>query len=137
MVKIEIKPVKKSDLSFLYNFLAEREHFVNISHRKMPTKYQHQKFVLSKPYKKWYIIYFDGNKAGSIYLSKNDEIGISIKKVYNNTKVKQTALDQLMAKNPRPRYYANVNPKNSKAIKFFKNNHFKLLQYTFEFSKIE
>ena len=137
MVKIELKLVNKSDLSFLYDLLSERELDENISHRKMPTKYQHQKFVLSKPYKKWYIIYCDRKKSGSIYLSKNDEVGISIKKQFNKTTVKQTALKQLMEKNPRTRYYANVNPKNSKAIKFYKKNHFKPLQYTFEFSKTE
>ena len=135
MIKIELKTVKKSDLTFLYDLLSERESNTNISHRKMPTKYQHQRFVFSKPYKKWYIIYCNGKKSGSIYLSKNDEIGISIKREFNKTKVKQAALKQLMEKNHRTRYYANVNPKNSKATKFFKKNGFKLIQHIYELKK--
>jgi len=35
-------------------------------------------------------------------------------------------------KNPRKRYLANVNPENLKSIRFFKNNGFKRIQYTFE-----
>ena len=32
--------------------------------------------------------------------------------------------------------YGNVSPKNKKSIRFFKNNGFKLIQYTFELNKI-
>ncbi len=44
------------------------------------------------------------------------------------------ALNELISRNPRKRYLANVNPENKKSIKFFKNNNFKLIQYTFELS---
>ena len=45
------------------------------------------------------------------------------------------ALELLVEKNPQERYLANVNPKNSNSIKFFKKNNFKLIQYTFELEK--
>ena len=55
---IELKLIRKSDVDFLYEILSERTTNENISHKEMPTYKKHVKFVLSKPYKKWYIIYY-------------------------------------------------------------------------------
>ena len=93
------------------------------------------KFIKSKPYSKWYIILKSKQKIGSIYLSKNDEIGIFLSKKFQGKNVGNFALNELMKKNPRKRFLANVNPKNKKSIAFFKNNNFKLIQYTFEKAK--
>ena len=98
----------------------------------MPTYQQHVKFVKSKPYSKWYIIIQSKEKVGSISLSKTNEIGIFILKIFQKQNVGKSALNELFKKNPRKRYLANVNPKNRKSIQFFKNNGFKLIQYTFE-----
>ena len=83
--KLSIRPVRPSnDVDFLFELLKERDPRANISHKKLPTYASHIKFVDSKPYKKWYIItaYDSGKKlkVGSIYLSKNDEIGIFVSK---------------------------------------------------------
>ena len=112
---ISIRSIKKSDSNFLYELLKERDSRANISHKKMPSIKQHEKFIQSKPYSKWYIIQNSNNDVGSIYLSKSNEIGIF-----------------LIEKNPKIRYLANVNPKNKKSIKFFKKNGFKLIQHTYE-----
>ena len=133
---IKIKSVSKSDYRFLYNLLMERDARANISHKKMPTYNEHVKFVSSKPYPKWYIILCDVNRAGSIYLTSQNEIGIFIKKSFQNKQIGDIALRKLIQKNPKKRYLANVNPKNKKSICFFKNHGFKLIQYTFELSKI-
>ena len=114
----------------------ERDLRQNISHKKMPTYNQHVSFVSSKPYSKWYVILYGANKIGSVYLTSQNEIGIFIKKSFQNKKIGNTALCRLIQKNPKRRYLANVNPKNTKSIKFFKDNGFKLIQYTFELSKI-
>ena len=45
----------------------------------MPTYRSHEKFIISKPYSKWYIINFNNQKIGSVYLSKINEIGIHLK----------------------------------------------------------
>ena len=42
------------------------------------------------------------------------------------------ALNELIIRNPRKRYLANVSPNNKKSMEFFKNNKFKLIQYTFQ-----
>ena len=133
---VKLKAVSKSDYRFLYNLLMERDARANISHKKMPTYNQHVSFVSAKPYSKWYVILYDTNKAGSIYLTSQNEIGIFIKKSFQNKQIGNIALRKLIQKNPKKRYLANVNPKNKKSICFFKNNGFKLIQYTLELSKI-
>lgn len=132
---IQLKPVKKSDCPFLFELLKERESKVSISHRKMPSYNTHVKFVMSKPYTKWYIIKYQKEKTGSVYLSNQDEIGIFLKKGNQRRGIGKNVLELLMKKNPRERYLANINPKNNKSIKFFKKNRFKLLQHTYELRK--
>lgn len=133
--ELKIIPIRKSDCPFLFELLKERDSRVNISHRKMPTYNNHVKFVMSNPYSKWYIIQYQKEKIGSAYLSKQDEIGIFIKKGKQGSGIGKKALELIMKKNPRKRYLANVNPKNGKSIKFFKKNQFKLLQHTYELRK--
>ena len=134
---MKLKPVSKSDYQFLYDLLMERNPRANISHKKMPTYNEHVSFVSAKPYSKWYVILYRVNKVGSIYLTSQNEIGIFIKKSFQNKQIGNIALRKLIKKNPKKRYLANVNPKNKKSIRFFKNNGFKLIQYTFELSKIK
>jgi len=135
--KLSIKPIRPSDdAKFLFELLKERDSHANISHKKMPTYASHVKFIESKPYKKWYIItayeYKCKEKVGSIYLSKNDEIGIFVSNEFQGKNIGKLALSELMKRNPRQRYLANVSPKNKKSLKFFKDNGFELIQYTFE-----
>src|SRR6267143_2513334 len=132
---ITLKNITKSDSPFLYELLKERDPTVNISHKKMPTYENHLKFVMSKPYSKWYIIKSKSQRVGSIYLSKQNEIGIFIKNGMQGKGIGKKAMQLLMKKNPRTRYLANVNPKNIKSIDFFKKNGFRLIQYTYELIK--
>lgn len=129
---ITLRVVNKSDFQFLFNLLKEREPEENISHKKLPTYSEHTKFVNSKPYSKWYIIENGKIKVGSIYLSKNNEIGIFIKKKFQGNNFATIALSLLKEKNPRKKYLANINPKNIKSKKLFKKNGFKLIQHTYE-----
>ena len=130
--QIKLKNVLKTDCLFLYELLKERNSNVNISHKKMPTYDEHVKFVMSKPYSTWYIIQKDSRSIGSIYLSKQNEIGIFLIKNIPGKKIGQIALEMLMKKHPKHRYLTNINPKNKKSIDFFIQNNFKLIQYTYE-----
>ncbi|QLH07835.1 GNAT family N-acetyltransferase [Nitrosopumilus ureiphilus] len=132
---VKLRSVKKSDCIFLYDLLKERDPRANISHKKMPSFAQHVKFVMSKPYSKWYIIETFKNAVGSIYLTKDNEIGIFIKKDLHGKGIASLAINLLMKKHPRFRYLANVNPKNKKSIQFFKNQKFHLIQHTYELEK--
>ena len=128
-----MRPVKPSDdAPFLFDLLKERNSYVNISHKKMPTYDEHLKFIKSKPYSKWYVIIFDNQKIGSAYLSKQNEIGIFITKNKHGKKLGTSVLNMIIKKNHRKRYLANINPKNKKSISFFKKNGFELIQHTFE-----
>ncbi len=129
---IKLKQVTLSDSKFLYELLKERVPTVNISHKQLPDYEQHKKFIKSSPYSKWYIINYSKRKIGSIYLSKQNEIGLFLKKDFQLKDLRQIALDSLIQKNPRKRYLANLNPKNKDSQKFFKNNEFRLIQYTYE-----
>jgi RimJ/RimL family protein N-acetyltransferase len=130
-----IRLVKESDFRFLFNLLKQRDRRSNISHKKMPTYYEHVKFVKSKPYSKWYIIQKSKIKIGSIYLSKNNEIGIFMNERFQREGIATKALELIINKNPRSKYLANVNPKNLRSAKFFKKNNFKLIQHTYELEK--
>ena len=133
--KISLKLVNITDHEFLYVLLKNRNPKFNISHKKMPSFKQHIKFVNSKPYSKWYIIKQNNEKVGSIYLSKQNEIGIFLKEHVQGQNIGTKALKLLITKNPKKRFLANINPKNKKSIKFFEKNGFKLIQYTFELDK--
>jgi len=132
---IGLKEIGLADFRFLYQLLAERDSIANISHRRMPTYREHVKFVKSKPYRKWYIIYFKNRRAGSVYLSKQDEVGIFLKKGVQGRGIGSIALRLLMKKNPRDRLLANISPRNKESAKFFKKNGFTLIQHTYELMK--
>jgi len=132
---LRIKPVSKSDHVFLYELLLEREPIMNINHKKMPSFTEHVNFILSKPYAKWYTIVINDTKIGTVYLTHRDEIGIFIKKKFQGLKIGHKALKMLIQKNPRPSYFANINPRNKKSIKFFKRSGFQLIQHTYELSR--
>ena len=130
--EIILKEVKKSDSSFLYKLLSERKSYENISHKKNPTFAKHLKFIRSKPYSKWYIIYYMKEKIGSTYLTKQDEIGVHFKEQNVTNKIRSDVLKMVMTKNPRNRYLININPRNKNMKNFIKNKGFKLIQHTFE-----
>jgi len=132
---VKLRSVKKLDCEFLYDLLKERDPRANISHKKMPSFAQHVKFVMSKPYSKWYVIEALKNDVGSIYLTKNNEIGIFIKKNFHGKGIASIAIKLLIQKHPRSMYLANVNPKNKKSIQFFKNQKFHLIQHTYKLEK--
>ena len=129
---LKLLPINEKDYEFLYELLSERKQITFISHKKMPTYEEHVKFIESEPYSKWYIIQIDDKKIGSIYLTKENEIGIFLKESIQRSGIGSNALNKLIDINPGLRYLANINPKNEKSIEFFKKSGFKLIQYTYE-----
>ena len=55
----------KSQLEKLYFLLKNKKY--SISHNKIPSSEEHNKFVLDNPYIEWYLLYKDRNLLGSIY----------------------------------------------------------------------
>ena len=66
----------------------------------MPTYRQHVSFISSKPYSKWYVILYDASKVGSLYLSKQNEIGIWFIDDSFHDKLANYAVKQLIKKIP-------------------------------------
>ena len=132
---IKLNQVTKNDTLFLYDLLKNKDPNANISHKKMPSYDEHVKFVMSKPYTNWYIIEYDKKNVGTIYLSKQDEIGISINNDYEYDQIVKSALKLLMKLNQRKRYLANVGPKDVKSQEFLLKNGFTSLEYVYEIKK--
>ena len=132
---IKLNQVTKNDTLFLYDLLKNKDPNANISHKKMPSYDEHVKFVMSKPYTNWYIIEYDKKNVGAIYLSKQDEIGISISNDYEYDQIVKPALKLLMKLNQRKRYLANTSPKNVRSQEFLLKNGFTGLEYVYEMIK--
>ena len=132
---IKLNQVTKNDTLFLYDLLKNKDPNANISHKKMPSYDEHVKFVMSKPYTNWYIIEYEKKNVGAIYLSKQDEIGISISNDYEYDQIVKPALKLLMKLNQRKRYLANTSPKDVRSQEFLLKNGFTGLEYVFEMTK--
>ena len=132
---IKLKQVTKNDILFLYEILKNKNPNASISHKKMPSYDEHVEFVMSKPYTNWYIIECDKKNVGSTYLSKLDEIGISINEGYEFDQIAKTALKLLIKLNPRKRYLANVSPKDIRLQEFFLKSGFTGFENVYEMKK--
>ena len=130
MYNLKFRLINKSDLKFLFNHLKERDPREKISHKKMPTYDEHVKFVLSKPYSKWYIIFERNKKIGSVYLTKADELGLHLKKEYFRESLLKEILESLMKSEPNKRFVFNVSPRNKKFMKFLQKNGYMISQQT-------
>ncbi len=131
---IKLVEISENDYEFLYKILKERETVQSITHTEIPSYNEHIEFVKSKPYSNWYIILQDNKKIGTVYISQQDEIGIFVKKEFQSKGIGKKSLEELIKKNPRKKFYANVNPKNLKSIQFFEDFGFKLIQQAYELS---
>jgi len=127
-----LKSVTNSDIEFLFDLLKERDPSTNISHKKMPTYDEHIEFVNSNPYSKWYIIEIDNEKVGSIYLTKQNEIGVHIFQKFEEIKTYQNVVKEFISKYPENQFLINISPKNKLYIDFTEELGFKLVRYTFE-----
>tara|TARA_B100000768_G_scaffold177471_1_gene191711 strand:- start:777 stop:1202 length:426 start_codon:yes stop_codon:yes gene_type:complete len=106
----------------LFKLLNQRKHF--ISHKKKPSFAEHQEFVRSNPYRVWYILERNSKPIGTIYISKENTIGINfsvstdykfIEEVLNYVKANYSPLPAI--KSIRGGAFSiNVSPKNKTLI---------------------
>jgi hypothetical protein len=70
--------IKKNDVHIkaLYDILKNRK--FNISNQNLPTFSEHKLFVLNNPYRAWYLIEVNKLFVGTMYLLKNNCIGIYV-----------------------------------------------------------
>ena len=142
-MNITLRPVSdyRNAIFFLYLLLGQRTKDQSISHKEMPGKHQHAKFVRSRPYRLWFIIKADGEPVGSIYATRQNEIGIQIAKARQGLGIGMKALNLLTSRyKPLPEipgkragvWLANISKDNDRSIDFFEKAGFSLRQYTFQ-----
>ena len=131
-MKIQFRQVEIEDAEFLLELLTEREGRINISHKSTPSWEEHVKFIKSKPYDHWDIIFYGNEKIGNIYLTNRDEIGIFILKKFQSKGYGSMALTEFLKKTGKKRFLANINPTNYKSIQFFGKNGFSHIISTYQ-----
>lgn len=136
------KPTDQA-LELLYNLMAERDGSVNISHRHMPTKDQHIKFVESRPYRFWMLVVVEEEPVGAVYLTHMNEIGVFILDAHKGKGYGMQAVSMLLGeRKPLPaipgkrngHFLANVSPKNEHSKRLFQRLGFTQISETYELS---
>ena len=134
--------VRKIDSHFnvLYNILKSRKH--NISHHKIPTFYEHKLFVINNPYRAWFLIKVGENYIGTLYILKDNCIGIYVVNddeliIKNSISWIQKQFKPLQAiKSVRaPHFHINLSPKNINLISILESMGATQIQITFAFNK--
>lgn len=117
---------------FLYDLLVQRDPIANISHnpKEMPTFDQHRRFVDSRPYRAWYVIYADDAPIGAVYLTQQNEIGVSISNGHRGCGYGKQAVYLLMKMHPGKRFLANIAPGNARSLAIFEKLGFELVKLT-------
>jgi hypothetical protein len=123
LVRVSRKP---EHIGILHGLLLSRTHV--ISHKSMPTIRQHREFVLSHPYRAWYLIKAGNEYVGTIYLLKSNNIGVSVNK--GAEKYIDPAIRSLLLRHePLPavksvraaEFDLNVSPSNKRLIAILKS----------------
>lgn len=123
---------EENRFSILYSLLDERTPDQSISHKGMPDFNNHVEFVESIPYRTWCFIHSsdEDDYVGTVYLTKQKEIGVFIFNKYQRKGYGKEAVRSLMEVNDGP-FLANVNPKNSTSAKMFESLGFNHIQNTY------
>lgn len=129
-----LRKVKNTDYKYLYDLLAERESYTNISHKDMPSYLEHCIFLDKSAYDYHYIIEVKCERVGQIYITRQGEIGIQIAKEHFGHKYGEKAVITAIFKhrNEYKRLLANIAPSNNGSKRLFKRLGFKLIQNTYE-----
>jgi len=67
---------ERDQIRLLFDLLGARCH--PISHARMPSFLEHEAFVRGHPYRCWYLIRDGGGCTGSVYITRDNTIGIDI-----------------------------------------------------------
>ena len=73
LIKVE-KTTK--DATLLFEILKKRT--PSISHKSLPTFQEHKNFVLNHPYRAWFIVKNNSDHIGTVYILKNNSIGVNL-----------------------------------------------------------
>lgn len=122
----------------LYELLKERE--FNISHNNLPSFEIHYNFVVKNPYRYWYLVKVNCHYVGTLYVLKDNSIGIFFLRDYEYL-IEKSILWILNTKKPlsgiksvRSSYFhINLAPKNNLYRSIAEKIGGKLIQVTYTF----
>tara|TARA_B100001115_G_C15524447_1_gene248853 strand:+ start:126 stop:569 length:444 start_codon:yes stop_codon:yes gene_type:complete len=125
----------------LFKLLSERKH--NISNKSLPTYSEHKNFVQNNPYQVWYLIKLEQNYEGSIYINKDNSIGINNCDEFSHTLIKQVLnkiIDNHKPLKSKPsersgEFFLNVAASNKSLQKKLNLIGLKISQVSFTFNK--
>jgi len=126
-----------AQIKTLYDLLLNRRH--SISHFKMPSFKEHQRFVLNNPYMAWYFIKSESKYIGTFYLKSDNSIGLNL--IYANEKLVTECLNFIKT-NFTPQtaepsviadyFYVNVSTSNKELLKILKTLNLRSIQTSFK-----
>ena len=108
---------KSASVRTLYELLKVRN--FSISHEKLPSFEEHEKFVKSHPYRQWWLVQENSKLIGSVYLTNDNAIGINL--IEEDQRIYYGILEKIIHENTplpqipsvRPKFfYVNVAPEN-------------------------
>ena len=136
---VEFEPVvpTEAQIDHLFELLKARHH--RISHQDIPSFAEHKRFVEAHPYRVWYLVKWDGDPVGGVYLGEDNAIGVNIEDSALDACL-GPALDKIMRdfdplpaiKSVRPgRFTINVAPSNTALIQALEKRGGALIQLSF------
>lgn len=134
--KLSFKRVSEADTDILYELLNKRKH--SISHKKMPSYSDHQRFVRSNPYLHWYLISRE-QPIGLFYIQSNNSVGLNISdptevvvnEVLNFIRKNFEPVEGEPSKTP-PYFYINVAHPNSEMKEILEQLQLKPIQVSYQ-----
>ena len=138
---IEIDIYNEIHKKITFDILNKRKY--NISHLNQIDFLEHEEFFQNHPYRNWYLIKFQSDYIGTLYLSNENIIGINFIK-YNEVYLKRTINFVIKEHQPLPpiksirsdSFLINVHPENSKLSSFLVDNGAIHIQTTYKFGKM-
>ena len=73
---VKVDPNKVNHIRHLYIILSKRK--FNISHNNKTSYKNHKRFVENHPYRFWYLMLEERNYLGSIYVTNENVVGITL-----------------------------------------------------------
>jgi hypothetical protein len=144
MILTHVRAHDALHLDTLYRLLEERDPDSFISHREMPTREAHAQFVLSRPFRYWYLLKPPAfpEFVGALECLDTNEIGVTIFKGWQRRGFGKLALEQFMRSHqPLPAipakrngsWLANIAIANDTSKSFFAKMGFVKLQEVWKY----
>ena len=137
MLEFEIIEPIEVQIEELYELLKSRSH--SISHKELPEFETHATFVRNHPYRAWYLVRMDQELIGSVYLGKDNSIGVQIDEahvgehlhiVLTVLRMKHKPLEPIPSVRPAE-FFVNVAPSNKALIAALEKLEYPLIQHTY------